>query len=97
MYMDEENFFMHGDEDLSDVDYDYLNEMYQQYMEEEEDMSYTPITFGELLDQCIIPTVGQTLNLIYPLMGLCLFMRVMLYICNGGEFISFIEYMGCIQ
>lgn len=54
----------------------------------DEGVYYERISLSELMDQCIIPTLSQAIQTIYPLMVLCLICRVTCVFCfkaSGGE------------
>lgn len=53
----------------------------------DEGVYYERISLSELMDQCIIPTLSQAIQTIYPLMVLCLICRVTCVFCFKGNFI----------
>lgn len=71
----------YGDYDMDEGMYDHL---YSDDMEDidnllhydEDAQEYTRIPFWTLFDDCLIPTLSQTLNHIYKLLMLCFLFRV---------------------
>ena len=99
MYM-KDNEFMDGEQygqypedgfPYTEADYPYPNGeydedyMYDDYPYFDEDDYYGSITLSELLDQCIIPTMSQTINSVYPLLGLCLVTRLTGHFLTEGR------------
>lgn len=59
--------------------YDQYSDQYSDYYEDEYSMS-----IADLLDQCALPTLSQTVNNLYLLLGLCLLTRVTCYVLSEG-------------
>ena len=65
---------------------------YPHYLEDDDYGYYSRITLGELLDQCIIPTVSQAVQTVYPLLGLCIISRVTSIFAAEGNHLTFIKF-----
>ena len=92
----EYHYNMEGDDAYyrqSEMEYDadYEDYMYSDHgdmqypAESNYDDYYTPITFTELLDHCVLPTLSQAITTIYPLLGLCLVTRLTAHFISEGQ------------
>ena len=52
--------------------------------EGDDDAYYERISLSELVDQCVIPTLSQTVHTVYPLLALCLISRAVNIFCVKG-------------
>lgn len=66
---------------------DYYGDEYGYYGDEDGyyDDEYMRISVSELCDRCVIPTLGQALNKVYPLIGLCFVVRITVCFVNECE------------
>ena len=72
---------MSVDED-GDVDGRYDD---YEYADDSDEAMNAELSLGELFDQCVVPTLSQTLQMVGPLLGLCLLHRVFTTAAASGE------------
>ena len=69
-------------------DYDEYYDEYQEHYPMYPDDEFTRITFAELCDRCIFPTLSQAFSSLYALLGLCLLVRFTAYVTSEGTIIK---------
>ena len=60
---------------------------------DDEGMYYERISVSELVDHCVIPTLSQATQTVYPLLGLCLVSRITCLFCfKGNQILSTLHF-----
>ena len=74
-YLEEENGGQYLDP--AEEEYGDYYDDYEDYYDDEDE--YTRISVSELADRCILPTIHQAIITIYPLLALCIFVRLFVH------------------